>query len=89
MFEIIILFCFLFCFENAAYKIPQFVHEHLSHWTSILHGVSKIYPNFEIITKVESSALSFNQSNHKWWCALFIKESANKTLMIKSNLISI
>lgn len=64
-------------------KVLEFAYEHLSPWTSIAHGPGVAYPNFEIVTKLNSSV-----SVKNWWCALNIGVPGQTPLKrpIKSNL---
>ncbi|KAH9407073.1 hypothetical protein TYRP_023788 [Tyrophagus putrescentiae] len=45
----------------------DFVTEKVTHWTTIVHGGSVEYPNFEVVGKLESG---WNVSQSKWWCSL-------------------
>lgn len=73
-----------FSFLFLAHSVGEFVTETVSHWTSIVHGASVEYPNFDIVGRLESG---LNVNNYKWWCALNFTEPGQSTAQqIKSNL---
>lgn len=69
-------------------KITQFVAEHQNigqMWSSIIHGSSIAYPNFEIITRLNSN---FSNKGHgNWWCVLSISqpEQNGQNRLVRSN----
>lgn len=71
-------------FWITPHSVGEFVTETVSHWTSIVHGASVEYPNFDIVGRLESG---LNVNNYKWWCALNFTEPGQSTAQqIKSNL---
>ncbi|KAH9401402.1 hypothetical protein TYRP_016787, partial [Tyrophagus putrescentiae] len=70
--------------RKLTHSVGEFVTETVSHWTSIVHGASVEYPNFDIVGRLESG---LNVNNYKWWCALNFTEPGQSTAQqIKSNL---
>ncbi len=63
-----------FC-SFLAHKIPQFVYELSSNWTSIVHGSSIVYPNFEIVARTTAPT----GDNINWWCQLQVNGSVLKS----------
>ncbi len=78
----------LFTLSKSANKITQFVAEHQNigqMWSSIIHGSSIAYPNFEIITRLNSN---FSNKGHgNWWCVLSISqpEQNGQNRLVRSN----
>lgn len=62
-----------FLIFKLANKKTEFVHKlNLASWSSILHGANNSYPDFEIITKINTNLVE-HRSNYYWWqCVLAI-----------------
>ncbi|MGE9615951.1 MAG: hypothetical protein ACQPRI_06585 [Solitalea-like symbiont of Tyrophagus putrescentiae] len=65
-------------------NITAFATEHHFPWVSTVHGDSIAYPNFEIVTKLNSTSIG---NDSKWWCVLQVGQSGQANYrLIKSNI---
>ncbi|KAH9402923.1 hypothetical protein TYRP_015687, partial [Tyrophagus putrescentiae] len=70
--------------RKHTHRIIEFVTETVTHWTSIVHGANINYPNFEIVTTLESN---LSVSSNKWWCALNYTEPGQSSAKLLANNI--
>lgn len=65
--------------------MTAFVAKHHSFWISTVHGDNTAYPDFEIVTKLNST--SSIKNDKKWWCVLQISQPGQANYrLIRSNM---